>query len=40
MNILTLKDLSVEEIYQILDLAKEFENGKEVDYKGKKIIGG
>lgn len=38
MNILTLKDLSVEEIYQILDLAKEFENGKEVDYKGKKII--
>lgn len=38
MNILNLDDFSVEQINKILDLAEEFKNGKEVDYKGKKVI--
>lgn len=38
MNILNLDNFSVEEINEILDLAEEFKNGKEVDYKGKKVI--
>ncbi len=38
MNVLTLDDFSVEQINKILDLAEEFKNGKEVDYKGKKVI--
>ena len=38
MKILNLDDFSVEQINQILDLAEEFKNGKEVDYKGKKVI--
>ncbi len=38
MNILNLDNFSVEEINAILDLAEEFKNGKEVDYKGKKVI--
>lgn len=38
MNILNLDNFSVEEINGILDLAEEFKNGKEVDYKGKKVI--
>lgn len=38
MNILNLDDFSVEEINQILDLAEEFKNGKNVDYNGKKVI--
>ena len=38
MNILNLDSFSVEEINEILDLAEEFKNGKDVDYKGKKVI--
>lgn len=38
MNILSLEHFTVEEINQILDEANEFANGKEVDYKGKKVI--
>lgn len=38
MNILSLEDFSVEEVNEILDKANEFANGKEVDYKGKKVI--
>ena len=38
MNVLTLDDFSAEEINKILDLAEEFKNGKNVDYKGKKVI--
>lgn len=38
MNILSLEDFSVEEVNKILDSANEFANGKEVDYKGKKVI--
>lgn len=38
MNILNLDNFSVQEINEILDLAKEFKNGKNVDYKGKKVI--
>lgn len=38
MNILTLKDFSVEKINEILNLASEFEKGKKIDYKGEKII--
>ena len=38
MNILNLDKFSVQEINEILDLAEEFKNGKEVDYKGKKVI--
>lgn len=38
MNVLTLKDFSTNEIEKILNLANEFENGKEIDYKGKKIV--
>lgn len=38
MNVLNLDQFTVEEINKILDLAEEFKNGKEVDYKGKKVI--
>ena len=38
MNILNLKEMETKKIYEILDLAEEFEKGKQVDYKGKKII--
>lgn len=38
MNILNLDNFSVEEINKILDLAEKFKKGKEVDYKGKKVI--
>lgn len=38
MNILSLEDFSIEEVNKILDGANEFANGKEVDYKGKKVI--
>lgn len=38
MNILNLKDLSTEKIQEILDLAEEFENGKQIDYQGRKVI--
>ncbi len=38
MNILNLDNFSSSEINEILDLAEEFNNGKEVDYKGKKVI--
>ncbi len=38
MNVLNLDDFSTEEINQILDLAEEFKNGKQVDYKGEKVI--
>ncbi len=38
MNILSLDDFSVEEVNEILDSANEFANGKEVDYKGKKVV--
>lgn len=38
MNILNLDNFSSREINEILDLAEEFKNGKEVDYKGKKVI--
>lgn len=38
MNILNLDKFSIQEINEILDLAEEFKNGKEVDYKGKKVI--
>ena len=38
MNILSLDDFSVDEINQILDSANEFANGKEVDYKNKKVV--
>jgi aspartate carbamoyltransferase catalytic subunit len=38
MNILNLKEMETSKIYEILDLAKEFENGKQVDYIGKKIV--
>lgn len=38
MNVLNLDDFSVEEINKILDLAEEFKNGKDVDYKGKKVV--
>lgn len=38
MNILSLEHFSVEEVNEILDRANEFANGKEVDYKGKKVI--
>lgn len=36
MNVLSLDDFSTKEIGQILDLAQEFKNGKQVDYQGKK----
>lgn len=38
MNILNLDNFSSSEINEILDLAEEFKNGKDVDYKGKKVI--
>lgn len=38
MDILNLDSFSSSEINNILDLAEEFKNGKEVDYKGKKVI--
>lgn len=38
MNVLSLDDFSTKEIGQILDLAQEFKNGKQVDYQGKKVI--
>ena len=38
MNLFNLKDLSVEKINEILNLAEEFENGKKIDYKGEKIV--
>jgi aspartate carbamoyltransferase catalytic subunit len=38
MNILNLDDFTVEQINHILDVAEEFKNGKQVDYKGKKVI--
>ncbi len=38
MNVLSLDNFSIEQINKILDLAEEFKNGKEVDYKGKKVI--
>lgn len=38
MNVLKLDDFTVEEINQILDLAEEFKNGKQVDYQGSKVI--
>ena len=38
MNILNLDNFSSAKINEILDLAEEFKNGKEVDYKGKKVI--
>ena len=38
MNVLNLDDFSTEEINKILDLAQEFKEGKEVDYKGKKVV--
>lgn len=39
MNILNLDDFSKEEIFNILDLAEEFKNGKIVNYHDTKIIG-
>lgn len=38
MNILNLKDMNIKQINEILDLAKEFEKGKKVNYQGEKII--
>lgn len=38
MNIVSLEDFSNEEIYQLLDEAQAFADGKEVDYKGKKTL--
>lgn len=38
MNILNLDNFSVQEINEILDIAEEFRNGKELDYKGRKVI--
>lgn len=38
MNILNLDNFSVREINEILDIAEEFRNGKELDYKGRKVI--
>lgn len=38
MNVLKLDDFTAEEINQILDLAEEFKNGKQVDYRGSKVI--
>ena len=37
-NLFNLKDFTVKEIYNILDLTEEFEKGKKVDYKGEKIV--
>ena len=36
MNIFNLKEITSEQICSILDLAKEFKNGKKVDYKRTK----
>ena len=38
MNVFKLDDFSITEINDILDLAEEFRKGKQVDYKGSKII--
>lgn len=38
MNIFTLSDLSNQQIHQILELAKEFKEGKKVDYQGNKVV--
>lgn len=38
MNVLNLDQFTVEEINKILDMAEEFKNGKQVDYKGQKVI--
>jgi aspartate carbamoyltransferase catalytic subunit len=38
MNVLNLDDFTIEEINHILDVAEEFKNGKQVDYKGEKVI--
>lgn len=38
MNILNLDNFSVQKINEILDIAEEFRNGKELDYKGRKVI--
>lgn len=38
MNVFKLSDFSCEKINEILDLAFEFKNGKEVDYHGKKSV--
>lgn len=38
MNILTLKDMNIKQINEILDLAEEFEKGKKVNYQGEKIV--
>ena len=38
MNILNLDNFSIQEINEILDIAEEFKNGKELDYKGRKVI--
>lgn len=38
MNVFTLSNLSNQKIHQILDLAKEFKEGKKVDYQGNKVV--
>lgn len=38
MNLFNLKDVGIEEINEILDLAEEFKRGKIVDYKGQKTV--
>jgi len=38
MNLLTLHDFSKDDIIELLDLAREFKNGKEVDFQQKKVI--
>lgn len=37
-NVFRLQDFTVDEINEIIDLAFEFKNGKEVDYKRKKSV--
>lgn len=38
MNVFRLSDFSVDEIESILSLASEFKEGKQVDYKQKKVV--
>lgn len=38
MNIVSLENLSKEEIFALLDEAQEFADGKKVDYKGEKTV--
>ncbi len=38
MNVTRLSDFEISQIMDIINLAKEFENGNKVDYQGKKIV--